>query len=67
MTFTQTSDLPYDRHHYKVVFKGERKAIYCESWEAARAIWFQWAGMQAIDRIEVCDIKRHNPKAGGFG
>lgn len=64
MTFTETSSAPYDRHHYKVVFKGERKEIYCESWEAAQAIWFQWAGMKAIDRIEVCDIRK--PKPMGF-
>lgn len=61
MNFTQTSDAPYDRHNYKVIFKGERKEIYCESWEQAQAIWFQWAGMKAIDRIEVCDIKRAKP------
>lgn len=60
-TFTQTSDAPYDRHHYKIVFRGGEKVIYCESWEAANQIWFQWAGMRAIQSIEVCDIKRHKP------
>lgn len=60
-TFTQTSDAPYDRHHYKIVFRGGEKVIYCESWEAANKIWFQWAGMRAIQSIEVCDIKRHKP------
>ncbi len=59
--FTHTSGDPYDRHHYKVVFKGGKKVIYCESWEAAQPIWYQWAGMKAIDRIEVCDIKRDMP------
>jgi len=61
-TFTQTSDGLYDRHNYKIVFKGGRKEIYCESWESAQAIWFQWAQMQAIDYIEVCDIKKYKPK-----
>ena len=65
MTFTQTSDKPYDRHHYRVVFKGGKKEIYCESWEAANNVWLQWAGMRAIECIEVCDIKRHESK--GFG
>ena len=60
--FTETSSEPYDRHHYKVIFKCERKEIYCESWEAAQAIWFQWAGMKAIDRIEVCDFRKSKPK-----
>ena len=60
-TFTQTSHDPYDRPHYKVIFKGGKKVIYCESWEAAHSVWFQWRGMKAIESIEVCDIKRHKP------
>lgn len=60
--FTETSTAPYDRHHYKVIFRGDRKEVYCESWESAYTLWFQWRGMKAIDRIEVCDIKRHKPK-----
>lgn len=61
--FTQTSDVLYDRHHYKVVFKGG-KEIYCESWESANQMWFQWLEMKAIDRIEVLDkpIKKYEPK-----
>ena len=61
-TFTQTSDGLYDRHNYKIAFKGGRKEIYCESWEGTQAIWFQWAAMQAIDYIEVCDIKKYKPQ-----
>ncbi len=61
-TFTQTSDSPYDKHGYKVVFKGGRKEIYCESWEAAQAVWFKWAEMRAIDYIEVCNIKKYKPE-----
>ncbi len=63
VNFTATSTAPYDRHHYKVVFKGEKKVIYCESWEAAQSIWFQWRAMDAIDRVEVCDINK-NPSLG---
>ena len=59
--FTETSTDPYDRHDYKLIFKDGKKVIYCESWEAAYSIWFQWASMKAIDRIEVCDIKRDQP------
>ena len=59
--FTATSTEDYDRHQYKVVFKGGKKAIYCDSWESAQNIWFQWAGMKAIETIEVCDIKRNEP------
>ena len=62
-TFTQTSDKPYDRHHYKVVFKGGNE-VYCESWETANELWWRWLQMKAIDRIEVLDrpIKKHQPK-----
>ena len=62
MNFTETSSTPYNRHYYRVIFRGGRKEIYCESWEAAQAIWFQWAGMQAVDRIEICDIRKPKPK-----
>ena len=62
-THTQTSSDHYDRHHYRVVFKGG-KEVYCQSWETANQMWFQWLGMKAIDRIEVLDkpIKKHQPK-----
>lgn len=63
VNFTATSTAPYDRHHYKVVFKGGKKVIYCESWEAAYATWFQWSGMQAVDYVEVCEINK-NPSLG---
>lgn len=60
--FTQTCDKPYDRHHYKVVFKDGRKVVYCESWEQAQATWFQWSGMRVLDHIEVCEVRKSKPK-----
>ena len=61
--FTKTCDKPYDRHNYKVVFKGG-KEVYCESWETANELWLRWLQMKAIDRIEVLDkpIKKYQPK-----
>ena len=38
--FAQTSDEPYDRHRYKVVFTGADPVIVDE-WEQANLIWFQ--------------------------
>ena len=67
MNFKQTSDLPYDRHHYKVIFKDGREELV-ESWEEAYSTWFYWNGMKVIDRIEVCDIKKKSrAKSTGFG
>ena len=66
--FTVTSDKPYDRHHYTVVFKDGRELL-CESWEQAYSIWFDKHGLRTIDRIDVKDIKKakvRKPKPSGF-
>ncbi len=66
-TFSQTSDSPYDRHNYKVVFKDGREEL-CGSWEEAFSMWFYWNGMKAVERIDVCDIKpKSRTKSTGFG
>ena len=36
--FSQTSDAPYDRHHYKIVC--ETKSIVVESWEEVQEFWW---------------------------
>ena len=64
--FTQTSDAPYDRHHYKVHFHGgETKVV--ESWDEAREIWWNTIA-QYTSYIEVLDIPKPKPKKiqGGF-
>ena len=54
MYFTDTSDEPYDRHRYKLVFKN-RKAIEFDDWETARNYWFEWAGTSYLSHVEVLD------------
>ena len=65
MYFTATSDKPYDRHHYKVVFKNGNE-IFCESWESANQLWMAHIPLKSVKSIEVLDkpITRH--KAKGF-
>ena len=36
--FTVTSDEPYDRHTYKVVYHGGKKVV--DSWEEVQSIWW---------------------------
>ena len=51
--FTCTSETPYDRHRYKVVFTGADPVIVDE-WEQANLIWFQTSSMFK-SHIEVLD------------
>ena len=50
--FTQTSDLPYDRHTYRIHLKGG-DSIDCPDWEMTRSLWFQSASL--CSTIEVLD------------
>lgn len=54
MTFTQTSDQPYDRHKYKVHLSSG-KVVNCEWYDEAKAIWFE---NQYSQYIEVIDRKK---------
>ena len=40
-TFSSTSDAPYDRHKYKVLFKNGGEVIL-DDYEYVRAIWHQY-------------------------
>ena len=51
--FAQTSDEPYDRHRYKVVFTGA-DPIIVDEWEQANLIWFQTPSLFK-SHIEVLD------------
>jgi len=59
--FKQTSDLPYDRHWYKIWCKDNSVKIV-ESYEEVQTAW--WNFHQHISHIEVIDAKR---KKGGKG
>ena len=64
-TFTQTSNEPYDRHHYKLHFK-DNKTLVFDDYEQLRAMWFQWAATNRLSHVDVLDIKQQRKKGKGF-
>jgi len=54
MTFTQTSDAPYDRHRYKVVHNDGKELIF-DSWAEAQAYWFHRYQMGHLKFIVTLD------------
>jgi hypothetical protein len=60
--FTQTSDEPYNRHRYKIVFS-EGKEIILDDYEHVQAIWFQTAS-SFLSHVEVLDEVK--PPVKGF-
>ena len=36
--FSQTSDIPYDRHHYRIVC--QNKSFVVESWDEVQEYWW---------------------------
>ena len=64
--FAQSSDEPYDRHHYRFVYSNKTSVIF-ESYEQARQEWFNTPTMFK-SHIEVLDIKNKKQKnlKGGF-
>ena len=50
--FSQTSDIPYDRHHYKIV--SQNKSIVVESWDEVQEYWWNRRGFSP-PVIEVID------------
>ena len=59
--FSQTSDEPYDRHHYKIVCQS--KSFVVESWEEVQEYW--WNNREFTESIiEVLD--KPKSKSKGF-
>tara|TARA_B000000609_G_C23992012_1_gene250279 strand:+ start:260 stop:463 length:204 start_codon:yes stop_codon:yes gene_type:complete len=64
-TFKQTSDEPYERHHYKIVSK-QYATFIVESWEEVQEWWWNHCKMFGFDAVvEVLDIPEKKSK--GFG
>ena len=61
-TFTQTSNEPYDRHHYKIVFEDD-DWITVETYQDVHTVWHQFQG---ASHVEVLDIKPKKKKGKGF-
>jgi hypothetical protein len=56
ITFKQTCDKPYDRHHYKLVYDDGREVVF-DNYEDVQLTWFQQAG-NFLSHIEVLDKKK---------
>jgi hypothetical protein len=59
--FKQTSDEPYLRHDYKVIFENGEEVIF-DNYEDVQVTWFQNGG-NFLSHIEVLDRKQ---EAKGF-
>ena len=58
--FGQTSDEPYDRHHYEIVHK--ENSIVVESWEEVQEYWWNNIAFNPDMIVEVID--KPQPKKG---
>lgn len=64
--FTNTSDLLYDRHNYKL-FQNNGKTIVFDNWEDAKSYWFEKISFGNLDYFEVLDKKKNKiKKSKGF-
>ena len=68
--FSQTSDLPYDRHFYRIVFTNG-KGITVDDYEQMRAFWFQYdskllSHVDVLDAVQY-DVKKSKKSIKGFG
>ena len=62
--FSQTSDAPYDRHHYKIVSK-QYATFIVESWDEVQEWWWNHCNtFQFYAVIEVLD--KPKKKSKGF-
>ena len=63
--FSQTSDLPYGRHHYKIVHKD--RSIIVESWDEVQEWWWNNCRLPAFDAVvHVIDKPKTKKKSKGF-
>ena len=61
--FEQTSDLPYDRHNYKVVTTtGE---YIFDDYEQVRQMWWNYDS-SVLKYVEVLDKEKKKKKSKGF-
>ena len=54
-TFKQTSDKPYLRHHYKLVYSNGQAVVF-DNYADVQAAWFQTPS-EFVSHIEVLDVK----------
>ena len=54
-TFKQTSDEPYIRHHYKLVYSNEQSVVF-DNYTDVQAAWWNTPS-EFVSHIEVLDVK----------
>jgi hypothetical protein len=62
--FQQTSDHPYDRHDYKLVYSNKKCSIF-DNFEDLRKEWWQ-TPEQFLSHVEVLDKQKEKSKSKGF-
>ena len=62
--FSQTSNEPYDSHHYRIVYK-DRSAVV-ESWQEVQEYWWNNSRRFELPVIEVIDKPKTKKKSKGF-
>lgn len=62
--FKQTSDEPYLRHDYKVIFANGNFVVF-DNYEDVQRTWFQ-TPHQLLSYVEVLDKKKTKTKSKGF-
>lgn len=65
ITFSQTSNEPYDRHDYEIVLKTGKTVTY-DNWEQTLEYWFAHCQIpDFLDHVMIKDKKK--VKSKGFG
>ena len=62
--FSQTSDEPYDRHHYKIVHKD--LSIVMTSWDEVQEYWWNNCHSSLFDGTVIHVLDKPKPKSKGF-
>ena len=62
--FTQTTNIPYDRLHYKIVSK--TKTIVVESWDEVQEYWWNNCHSPSIQNTVIEVLDKPKKKSKGF-
>jgi hypothetical protein len=62
--FELTSDQPYDRHDYKLVYTNGNSVVF-DNYEDLQRTWWQ-TPHQFLEHVEVLDKKKQKTKGKGF-
>ena len=63
--FSQTSDAPYDRHHYKIVSK-QYATFIVESWDEVQEWWWNNCRSPWFEGTVIHVIDKPKKKSKGF-